>query len=108
MLPPPSVPKSAAAKIGDRKSLRERNKEAIERAGYEVATKIAEGKLSKQGEKASSEKRKQINRRASELAMTQGKRRGEVEEHHVRRAKRELLGLQTLPDPDNPLARRKP
>jgi hypothetical protein len=54
----------------------------------------------KKVEKASPEKWKEIHQRAEELAMNEGK--GEAKEEHLRRAKRELLGLQTLPDPENP------
>jgi hypothetical protein len=52
------------------------------------------------GEKASPEKWEQIQQRAGELAMNEGKE--EAKEEHLRRAKRELLGLQTLADPENP------
>ena len=54
----------------------------------------------KKVETASPEKWKKIHQRAGELAMNEGK--GEVKEEHLRRAKRELLGLQTLRDPENP------
>ena len=56
----------------------------------------------KKVEKASPEKWKEIHQRAGELAMNEGKRPREAKEEHLRRAKRELLGLQTLPDPENP------
>ena len=36
--------------------------------------------------------------------MNQGKAAAEPSEHHVRRAERELLGLQTMLNPDDPLA----
>ena len=55
-------------------------------------------------ERATPDKWKKITRRAGEIAMNQGKHSGEVEESHKRRAKRELLGLQTSSDPDDPLA----
>ena len=53
-------------------------------------------------ERASPEKWKKVHRRAGELAMNEGTRPKEAKEKHLRRAKRELLGLQTLPDPDKP------
>ena len=108
MLPPRGLPKTEASRTGSRKNLRQRNREAIERPRYEAGVKTAEIKPSKQGERASPEKWKKINRRAGELAMIEGKPLGGVKKRHVRRAKRELLGLQTLPDPDDPLVRRKP
>ena len=55
-------------------------------------------------ERASPEKWKKIQRRAGELALNEGKSPGEAKERHLRRAKRELLGLQTLPDPDKTLS----
>jgi len=55
------------------------------------------------GERASPQKWKQIRKRAGELAVLERKQPGEVKEKHLRRAKRELLGLQTMPVPDNPL-----
>lgn len=73
----------------------------------EEAPKNAKTGRSRRGEKAGPEKLKQISRRAGELAMNQGKRPAEAEKGHVRRAKRELLGLQTLPNPDNPLDSKK-
>ena len=56
----------------------------------------------KKVEKASPEKWKEIQERAGELAVNEGKAPGEAKEEHLRRAKRELLGLQTLSDPENP------
>ena len=55
------------------------------------------------GERASPQKWKRIRKRAGELAVLERKEPGEVKEKHLRRAKRELLGLQTMPDPDNPV-----
>jgi len=55
------------------------------------------------GERASPEKWEKVRRRAGELALNEGKPAGAAQEKHLRRAKRELLGLQTLTDPDNPL-----
>jgi hypothetical protein len=107
LLPLPGTLKSEAAKMGARKNLRQRNREAIERESYQLSAKSAGSTRPKQGERASPKKWEKIHRRAEELATTQGKRPGEVEERHLRRAKRELLGLQTLPDPENPLVRRK-
>jgi hypothetical protein len=72
------------------------------------AGKIVKSGRSTKGEKASPEKWRRVSRRAGEVAMNEGKRPEEIQERHVRRAKRELLGLQTLPDPDNPLAQSKP
>jgi hypothetical protein len=72
------------------------------------AGKIPKSGRSTKGEKASPEKWSRVSRRAGEVAMNEGKRPEEIQERHVRRAKRELLGLQTLPDPDNPLAQSKP
>ena len=57
---------------------------------------------SKQGAMASSEKWEQVGRRAGEIAMNRGKRPEEKGEKDTRRAKREILGLQTLPNPDKP------
>ena len=59
-------------------------------------------------ERASPEKWKKVHRRAGELAMNEGKGPGEAKEKHLRRAKRELLGLQTLPDPEKPEASPRP
>ena len=56
----------------------------------------------KKGERASPEKWKEIQRRAGELAMNEGKSPEKAKGEHLRNAKRELLGLQTLPDPENP------
>src|SRR5690242_20506024 len=61
----------------------------------------AEPKEGYLGERASPGKWKKVHRRAGELAMNEGKPR-ETKEKHLRRAKRELLGLQTLPDPEKP------
>jgi hypothetical protein len=44
-----------------------------------------------------------IRQRAGELALNHGKRPEDADAEEYRRAKRELLGLQTLPDPDDPL-----
>ena len=68
----------------------------------EADAKSIKGSDLKKGERAGSAKRKRIHRRASELAMSQGK--GKAGESDLRRAKRELLGLQTLPDPDDPMS----
>jgi hypothetical protein len=57
---------------------------------------------SKKKEKASPETWKKIRRRAGELAGNEGKRPQDANEEHLRHAKRELLGLQTLSDPENP------
>jgi len=38
--------------------------------------------------------------------MNRGKGADEPSENDVRRAERELLGLQTLPNPENPLAKK--
>jgi hypothetical protein len=56
------------------------------------------------GERASPRKWKRIRKRAGELAVLERKQHGEVKKKHLRRAKRELLGLQTMPDPDDPVA----
>ena len=45
--------------------------------------------------------------RAGEIAMNKGKRPEEKGKKDTRRAKREILGLQTLPDPDKPSVKRK-
>ena len=94
---------------GDGEGLRQRNKEATEglpdEPGGETLGDIRSNKL----ERASPEKWTAVRRRAGEVAMNEGKRFGEkIEERHMRRAKRELLGLQTEPDPDNPLATKGP
>ena len=62
---------------------------------------------SKRGVRAGEDKRRKIRQRACELAMNRGRRLNEVSEEDVRRAERELLGLQTLPDPDNPLGSKR-
>jgi hypothetical protein len=63
------------------------------------------GETRKKGRaRASREKWRKIQKRAGELAMNQGKAAAEPSEHHVRRAERELLGLQTMLNPDDPLA----
>jgi hypothetical protein len=48
---------------------------------------------------------KRIRKRAEELAMNRGMAANQATEHDVRRAERELLGLQTLPNPEDPLTR---
>jgi len=66
-----------------------------------AAKKVRRGK--RHGERASPQKWKRIRKRAGELAVLEREQPGEVKEKHLRRAKRELLGLQTMPVPDNPL-----
>jgi hypothetical protein len=61
--------------------------------GGDTGVKRVTHELAERGEKASPEKWKKIKRRASELAMLDGKT--EPDEKHARRAKRELLGVQT-------------
>jgi len=56
----------------------------------------------KTSEKASPEKWKKIRRRAGEMATNEGKRPEDANEENMRHAKRELMGLQTLSDPENP------
>ena len=56
----------------------------------------------KAGERASTEKWKKVHLRAGELAMNEGTQPRDAKEEHLRRAKRELLGLQTLTDPEKP------
>jgi len=55
-------------------------------------------------ERASPNKWNKVSSRAAEIAVNEGKHTTQIDETHERRAKRELLGLQTLPDPDMPLA----
>ena len=55
------------------------------------------------GEKATTRKWEMIKQRAGELALNHGKRAEDADATEYRRAKRELLGLQTLPEPDDPL-----
>ena len=56
--------------------------------------------------RASRDKWQKIHKRAGELAMNRGKAADEPSDHDVRRAERELLGLQTLPNPEDPLTRK--
>ena len=56
----------------------------------------------KNSEKANPETWKKIRRRAGEMATNEGKRAEDASEEHMRHAKRELMGLQTLSDPENP------
>ncbi len=58
--------------------------------------------LPKSRERASPGRWKKISQRAGELAMNEGKNPKGPKEKHLRRAKRELLGLQTLRDPEKP------
>lgn len=100
----PDVPQTGGANVGDEKNLRQRNREAIERlTGEGLGVRVR----SKKGERASPEKWKKISRRAGEIALNKGKRRKQKGKSDTRRAKRELLGLQTLPDPDNPAVTKK-
>jgi hypothetical protein len=102
----PNVAETARANVGEAKNLRQRNREAIER--LITGEGNDESGRSKKGERASSEKWKKVSLRAGEIAMNKGKRREEKGESDTRRAKRELLGLQTLPNPDHPAVRKKP
>jgi hypothetical protein len=60
----------------------------------------------KTGTRASDAKRQKIRKRAGEIAVNQGRRAHEPSGTDVTHAERELLGLQTLPDPDDPSAGR--
>ena len=55
--------------------------------------KNLEKKANQRGRKASPDKSRQIQERAGELAMNQGKRAHEAGKKEVQRAKRELLDL---------------
>ena len=55
------------------------------------------------GERATPRKWEMIKQRAGELALNHGKHPEDADEREYTRAKRELLGLQTLPEPDDPL-----
>jgi hypothetical protein len=61
----------------------------------------------KMGVRANAEKRRKIRDRAGELALNRGKAANEISNEDVRRAERELLGLQTLPNPDEPLTQQR-
>jgi hypothetical protein len=74
----PDMPEGAPKVSSDATSLRQHNREA--RSAYQ----------------ASPETWEKINRRAGEIAMNKGKRAEETGERDIRRASRELLGLQTL------------
>jgi hypothetical protein len=56
--------------------------------------------------RASADKARKIRKRAGELAMNRGQPPHEPSREDVRRAQRELLGLQTLPNPDDPSAKK--
>ena len=56
------------------------------------------------GARASQEKWLKIRNRAGELAVNRGKGANEASTEDVRRAQRELLGLQTMANPDDPLS----
>ena len=60
----------------------------IQRGSDKSSAKLIKGSDLKKGERAGSAKRKRIHRRASELAMSQGK--GKAEESDLRRAKRKF------------------
>src|SRR5262249_17820950 len=73
------VPQGEPAVFGEAKDLRQRNREAIETSAAQ----------------AGSDTWKNIIRRAGEIAMNKGKRSEETGEKDLRRAKRELLDLET-------------
>ena len=125
----PDVAETARANVSEAKNLRRRNRQRFSGAQKlshapsgrqtmlpnvpETArANVGEGNdksgSSKKGERASPEKWKKVSLRAGEIAMNKGKRREEKGESDTRRAKRELLGLQTLPNPDNPAVTKKP
>jgi len=56
------------------------------------------------GVRASQDKWLKIRNRAGELAVNRGKGANEANNEDVRRAQRELLGLQTMTNPDEPLS----
>jgi hypothetical protein len=56
------------------------------------------------GVRASQDKWLKIRNRAGELAVNRGKGANEASNEDVRRAQRELLGLQTMANPDDPLS----
>lgn len=56
--------------------------------------------------RATRSKLQKIRKRAGELAMNRGRSADEPSHHDVAHAERELLGLQTLPNPDDPSARK--
>src|SRR5262245_28641537 len=98
----PDVPETVRSDFSHGKSLRQRNRELIERECLRTGEGDDQSGSSKKCERASSEKWKQVGLRAGEIAMNKGKRPEAKGKNDTRRAKRELLGLQTLPNPDNP------
>ncbi|HKQ36557.1 MAG TPA: hypothetical protein VJ063_00685 [Verrucomicrobiae bacterium] len=60
--------------------------------------------MSKRPVRASRGKLQKIQKRAGELALNRGRRAEEPSHNDVTHAERELLGLQTLPNPDDPTA----
>jgi len=65
---------------------------------------MGNARTSKPPARATQDKWQRIRKRAGELAMNQGKPADEPSSSDVTHAERELLGLQTLPNPDDPLA----
>ena len=71
--------------------------------------RYAMGKIRRRklGARATQEKWRKIRQRAGELALNRGKSTKEPSNDDIRRAERELLGLQTLPNPDEPLTKKR-
>jgi hypothetical protein len=96
---PSSGPRPSDAPAG-RQAMLPSKEQAV--SNSDAAEKVRTG--DHHSERASPQKWKRIQKRAGELAVLDRKQPGEVMEKHLRRAKRELLGVQTMPDPDNPLS----
>jgi len=73
-------------------------------AGGELACGMGTARTRKAPARASDDKRQKIRKRAGELAMNHGRPAHEPSATDVTHAERELLGLQTLPNPDDPSA----
>ena len=67
---------------------------------------MGDSRMTKRTGRASRGKWQRIRRRAGELAMNRGRRADESSRSDVMHAERELLGLQTLPNPDDPSAKK--
>ena len=83
---------------GDRKS------SGCTTGGSELAYGVENPRGRKGRARASDDKRRKIRKRAGEVAMNQGRPAHEPSRADVTHAERELLGLQTLPNPDDPSA----
>src|SRR5881409_2162705 len=83
-----------------------RRKLRLHAAGDELAYGVENPRRKKAPARASDDKRQEIRKRAGELAMNQGKPAHEPSSNDITHAERELLGLQTLPNPDDPSVQR--